>query len=151
MGNLLLGDLTLFHHGWDRPLLPLQLLLLRLSLQLRLQLQQLVSLTTQMVVLHRLKLKMLLPTRNILPLVVTVMVMEVTHLPTTVMEATEAMEAMVIHTLQLVMETMVVILASLVDILATQALVVDILFLTMVEITPSCLYSVIGLKRYHIH
>merc|ERR1712228_855720 len=107
-------------------------------------LQQLVSLTTQMVVLHRLKLKMLLPTRNILLLVVTVMVMEVTHLPTTVMEATEAM---VIHTLQLVMETMVVILASLVDILATQALVVDILFLTMVEITPLCLYSVIGLTK----
>merc|ERR1719268_587439 len=97
-----------------------------------------------MVVLHRLKLKMLLPTRNILLLVVTVMDMEVTHLPTTVMEATEAM---VIHTLQLVMEIMVVILASLVDILATQALVVDILFLTMVEITPSCLYSVIGLTK----
>merc|ERR1712228_844607 len=95
-----------------------------------------------MVVLHRLKLKMLLPTRNILLLVVTVMV--VTHLPTTVMEATEAM---VIHTLQLVMETTVVILASLVDILATQVLVVDILFLTMVEITPSCLYSVIGLTK----
>merc|ERR1719244_1236311 len=45
------------------------------------------------------------------------------------------------------METMVVILASLVDILATQALVVDILFLTMVKITPSCLYSVIGLTK----
>merc|ERR1719244_231336 len=45
------------------------------------------------------------------------------------------------------METMVVILASLVDILATQALVVDTLFLTMVEITPSCLYSVIGLTK----
>ena len=75
---------------------------------------------------------------------VTVMVMEVTHLPITVMEATEAMA---IHTLQLVMETMVVILTSLVDILATQALVVDILFLTMVEITPLCLYSVIGLTK----
>merc|ERR1712228_679935 len=97
-----------------------------------------------MVVLHRLKLKMLLPTRNILLLVVTVMGMGVTHLPTTVMEATEAM---VIHTLQLVMEIMVVTLASLVDILATQALVVDILFLTMVEITPSCLYSFIGLTK----
>merc|ERR1712083_984085 len=97
--------------------------------------------TTQMGVLHRLKLKVLLPMRNILPLVAT---MEVTHLPTTVMEATEAM---VIHTLQLVMGTMVVILASLGDILATQELVVDILFLTMVEITPSCLYSVIGLTK----
>merc|ERR1712228_598122 len=111
------------------------------SLQLRLHLQQLVTLTTQMGVLHRLKLKVLLPMRNILLLVAT---MEVTHLPTTVMETTEAM---VIHTLQLVMETMVVILASLVDILATQALVVDILFLTMVEITPSWLYSVIGLTK----
>ena len=64
---------------------------------------------------------------------------EVTHHPTTVMEV---MVAMPIHTLQLVMEamvgTMAVILATLVDILATQASVVDILFLTMVDITPSC-------------
>merc|ERR1711915_376968 len=114
---------------------------LRLSLQLRLHLQQLVSLTTQMGVLHRLKLKVLLPMRNILLLVAT---MEVTHLPTTVMDATEAI---VTHTLQLFMETMVVILASLVDILATQVLVVDILFLTMVEITASCMYSVSGLTK----